>query len=91
MIPTDLILGKNEYTINNNPITKTLIEIDISKGISIKSRKKYKNETLITIKISQNIDTIFQSFNFINKGINKINANNTNDKFPRKGLLTNKL
>ena len=38
IIPTDLILGKNEYTIKNNPTTRTLIEIDISRGNAIKSK-----------------------------------------------------
>ena len=34
-IPTDLIFGKNEYTTNNNPITKISIENASSKDIPI--------------------------------------------------------
>ena len=36
--PIDLILGKNEQTIKNNPITKTLIEIVISRLTPIETK-----------------------------------------------------
>jgi hypothetical protein len=35
MIPIDLIFGKKEYTIRNNPTTKISIDIVISKDIPI--------------------------------------------------------
>ena len=88
--PIDLMFGKKEYTIKNNPITKISIEIVISNGSPIEVKYDNKNKAFINdIGNNQKIDTIFQNLNNTNIGINRVAENITKNKFLRIRSVTN--